>query len=269
MGSTPTVIPEATMPYAEGRYFFDADSHLMELPSFVHDHADPSVRPLLPPLGMDDNVLAEAARQLDGRTGHDPATVAELEKNVIGGPKGYEALGAFNPTERTRALDLLGFQCQLVFPTFSAGIFLWLDDLDARYGGCRAHNRAMAEFCADDPRLLGVGLVSLADPERALIELDAAIDLGLAAMWIPAEPAGGRSPGHDVFEPFWARLAEARMPFVLHVGGSRLQIRDEYMNTGRPVPTDWLGGGENVRGKDLPVLHQPAEEFLSVLVLDG
>ncbi|MEL7156462.1 MAG: amidohydrolase family protein, partial [Actinomycetota bacterium] len=28
-------------------------------------------------------------------------------------------------------------------------------------------------------------------------------------------------------------------------------------------------GGENVRGKDLPVLHQPAEEFLSVLVLDG
>jgi len=56
---------------------------------------------------------------------------------------------------------------------------------------------------------------------------------------------------------------------VLHVGGQPIQERPEYMNTGRPVPTDWLGGGENVRSKDITVLHHSSEEFLSVMILDG
>src|SRR5690349_5265023 len=41
------------------------------------------------------------------------------------------------------------------------------------------------------------------------------------------------------------------------------------MNTGRPVPSDWLGGGENVRGKDMTSLHHNAETFIGTLVLDG
>ena len=28
------------MPYAEGRTFYDADSHIMELPDFLRDFAD-------------------------------------------------------------------------------------------------------------------------------------------------------------------------------------------------------------------------------------
>ena len=31
----------------------------------------------------------------------------------------------------------------------------------------------------------------------------------------------------------------------------------------------WGGGGENVRGKDMTALHQTAERFLSVMMLDG
>ena len=41
------------------------------------------------------------------------------------------------------------------------------------------------------------------------------------------------------------------------------------MNTGRPVPGDWLGGGENVRGKDMIGLHHAAELFVGTMVLDG
>jgi predicted TIM-barrel fold metal-dependent hydrolase len=58
-------------------------------------------------------------------------------------------------------------------------------------------------------------------------------------------------------------------PFMLHVGGDPLQIDPAWMNTGRPVPGDWLGGGENVRGKDMTSLHQHAETFVCCLVLDG
>ena len=168
------------MPYAEGRTFLDADSHIMELPDFLSSHADPKVRDRIKPLGF--GAGGNLGRRLEqyARLGaHTPEAVVELERNVIAGAKGYEALGSFNQHERTRALDLLGFQAQLVFTSFSPSAFLWLSDLDDRYGGCRAHNRAVAEFCGADPRLLGVGIVSLADTERALAELDLAIDLGL------------------------------------------------------------------------------------------
>ena len=64
-------------------------------------------------------------------------------------------------------------------------------------------------------------------------------------------------------------LEDAKTPFMLHVGGDPLQIDPAWMNTGRKVPTDWLGGGENVRGKDMTSLHQAAETFIGTMVLDG
>ena len=258
------------MPYAEGRDYFDADSHIMELPDWLHQYADPGIRDRLPPIDFAaGGRLVEAMERLAGRRAHPPEVAAALEENVMAGAKGYDALGAFNAAERSRALDLLGFQRQLVFPTFSPLSTLHLPDLELRYAACRAHNRAMAAFCGDDKRLMGVGMVSFADPERAAVEVEAALAAGLAAIWIPPEPAGGRAPGHPDLEPLWARLAEARVPFLLHVGGTPFQIDAAYWNTGRPMPEDWLGGGENIRSKDFATLHQAAETFLSVLVLDG
>jgi predicted TIM-barrel fold metal-dependent hydrolase len=262
------------MTYAQGRTFYDADSHIMELPDFLAQYADPALRDELPAikvprLGQLANLVDAAAR--DRR--HAPDHVAELVAlgdRLISGPKGYMALGAFNRDERTRALDLLGFSRQLVFATFSEGIaFGERYSIEQRYGAARAHNRAMAEFCAADPRLMGVALLPLDEPHIAVAELDRILALGLKAVWVPHRPCGGRSPGHDDLDPFWARLAEARVPFVLHVGGVPLQIEPAWMNTGRPIPTDWLGTGENVRGKDMTSLHQPAETFVGALVLDG
>ena len=258
------------MPYAEGRVFFDADSHVMELPEFLRSHADPGMRDRIPPLSVSSGGhMGVRIQEFAAAGGHSAERVAELSRNVIAGAKNYEALGAFNPSERTQALDLLGFHAQWVFASFSPGQVFWITDIDARFAACRAHNRAMAEFCAEDPRLLAVALLSLEDPVLAAQELDAALDLGCRGVWIPASPCGGRSPGHSDFDPIWARLADAGVPFLLHVGGQDIQIRNEYMNTGRPEPTDWLGGAENVRSKDMTVLHHAAEEFLSVMVLDG
>jgi predicted TIM-barrel fold metal-dependent hydrolase len=198
------------------------------------------------------------------------AELLALGDQLIGGPKGYAALGAFNGAERSRALDLLGFERQLVFSTFTAGACFYGELAPSvRYGAARAHNRAMAAFCGDDARLMGVAALPLDEPKLALAELDFAIGLGLKAAWVPHRPCGGRSPGHDDLDVVWARLAETGIPFVLHVGGDPLQIAPAWMNTGRPVPSDWLGGGENVRGKDMTSLHHAAETFLGTLVLDG
>ncbi len=262
------------MAYARERTYLDADSHLMELPDFLTAHADPLVRDRIPQIDFDAAARSSDSWREAARTGaHPPDKVAELVAlgdDLIAGPKGYFALGAFNKHERGTALDLLGFQQQFVFSTFSAPVaFDPKADLEVRYGAARAHNRAMAEFCSEDSRLIGVALLPLDEPTASLKELEFAISLGLEAMWVPHRPAGGASPGHDSLDPVWARMAEAGIPFLLHVGGNPLQLKPEWLNTGRPVPTDWLGGGENVRGKDMIALHHAAENFVGTLVLDG
>jgi predicted TIM-barrel fold metal-dependent hydrolase len=262
------------MAYATGRTYYDADSHIMELPDFLRDFADPAIRERLPRISFGSGGRSAAGLEEAAARGAQPKEQVDemvaLGDGLIAGPKGYMALGAFNREERKQALDQLGFDRQLVFSTFAAATcFYGDDDLEVRYGGAKAHNRAMAHFCGEDARLMGVGALPLDDPSRSASELEHLIELGLSAAWVPHRPCGGRSPGHLDFDPVWARLAEAGIPFLLHVGGHPLQIHPDWMNTGHPVPTDWLGGGENVRAKDMTSLHHMAETFLGAMVLDG
>ena len=262
------------MTYADGRRLLDADSHIMELPDFLSSHADPGVRDRLPPISYArSSVDEDDAAGLMARGGHDRAYVEELlalGDRLTRGPKEEKALGAFDSSDRSRALDLLGFEKQLVFSTLSGTVvFDHRLDPELQYAAARAHNRGMIEFCADDPRLLAVASIPLQDPALAIAELDRCLEQRPGAVWVPHGHCGGRSPGHFDFDPFWARLAEAQVPFVLHVGGFALQLPPEWANNGRPPAADWMGGGENVRPKDMIALHHAPERFLGTLVLDG
>ena len=55
----------------------------------------------------------------------------------------------------------------------------------------------------------------------------------------------------------------------MHVGGSPLQLDKAWTNNGRPPIKDWMGGGENLRTKDIAMLHQGPETFLSMMLIDG
>ncbi len=264
------------MTYAQNRVLYDADSHIMELPDFLQINAEPKDRDLVPEISFGSAAGSGIDRDLheyiNAGHKHDANTIAQLTAlgdDILRGPKGYQALGAFAKDDRPAALDMLGFKKQLVFASFSTGVAFRADRPELEYAASRAHNRGMADFCNIDARLMGVGVVPLDDPKRAISELEFCLDKGLQAIWVPHRNCGGRSPGHDDYDAFWARLAEANIPFVLHVGGDAIQLPDEWMNTGRAVPTDWGGGGENVRGKDMAALHQAAEKFLSVMILDG
>ena len=125
------------MVYAEGRTFYDADSHLMELSDWLVQYADPGVRDRIRPLALGGAgaLAAEAVRAAEERRA-DPLAAAALENDVMG-PKGWGALGAFDAAERSRVLDLLGFDSQLVFSTFAPTQFA-SDDLELLYGGTRA-----------------------------------------------------------------------------------------------------------------------------------
>ena len=266
------------MTYAPAsRPFYDADSHIMELPDFLKAYADPALREAIPEVSYSASIVTdEEVAVIVGQGGrHSPEHVAaqiELGDRLIESSKEIQALGAFNREDRTKALDLLGFKKQLVFAThsvampFSASSKL---ELGLRYGAARAHNRHMADFCANDARLIGVAVIPLDDPALAMAELAFALEHGLGAAWIPHRPCGERSPGHVDLDPFWARLAESGTPFVLHVGGAPLQLARAWMNNGRAPTKDWLGGGENLRTKDIALLHEGPEQFLTMMVLDG
>ena len=195
--------------------------------------------------------------------------MAKLGADLLRGPKWHAALGAFDPAERSRALDLLGYRHQIVFSSFAGSRLFAEPDLDVRYAGARAHNRGLAEFTGHDDRLLGAAVVPLDDPDRAAVELDRALADGLRLAWLGTDAPGGRSPGHPDHDPIWARLAESRTPFVLHVGSGRISIGDEWMNDGATGRATARGGAEVVGSKDMTAIYHGAERFLSVLVLDG
>ena len=266
------------MPYAPiDRAFYDADSHIMELPDFLKAYADPQLRDEIPEVSYSASVVTdeEVAQIMQQGGKHSASHIAAqiaMGDALIQDSKEIQALGAFNSADRTVAMDLLGFKKQLVFATHSVALPFHPSSKKSaqlRYGATRAHNRHMAEFCSQDDRLMGVGVVPLDDPTAAITELAWALDNGLESIWIPHRAPIGHSPGHVDLEGFWARLAEAGVPFVLHVGGAPLQVARDWGNNGRGAVKDWLGGGENVRTKDAAVLHQTPEMFISMMLLDG
>ena len=251
----------------------DADSHLMELPDFLSRHVERSMRDRIPTL--DEIRLADVGERMrsyrDARE-HAPETVAELVSlgdRITRGPKWHDALGAFNGRERGLALDLLGFGRQVVFSSFCATKIFANPDPAVSRATAAAHNRAMAEFCDGDSRLIGIAIAPLDEPKSALTLIDEALELNLGAVWIPSRAPGDRSPGHPLQDPIWRSLEETGRPFILHVGSSSLSVPEAWMNDGHPDRRSARGGVEVIGSKDLTVIFHSAQRFISALVLDG
>ncbi len=264
------------MPYAH-RPIHDADSHFMETPDWFHAFADPDVRDKLPPVFVatvgpgEDRLIARFRAQHA-----DPAYRAEDEAQLLL-RKNWAATGSFLKADRPRALDLLGFESQLVFNTFVNGKLLIAergDDVEFAYGFARAHNRSMVDFCAADPRLLGTGYVPLRDFERARAMARENLEMGLAALLVPSGCPRGHAPSHVGLDPVWAQAQEAGVPIVFHVGGglrladNRLLDRDYFENGGPPVP-DFHGGDENFRSVDYMAIPTAPMQTLATLIFDG
>lgn len=257
------------MTYASGRVIHDADSHVMETREWLEPFIEDAVRGALKPLyGRERNRIDDLLDAAKSRKGDAAATEKAFE-NPIAGPKGWVAAGAFDAEERKRVLDLFGFSSQLVFATSSLRPALSAKTPEALYAGARAHNLAMAAFCATDPRLLAVAYVPLDNAARAVEETEVALKAGAGAVWVSAGPAGDKSPGHPDYDPIWSMLQEARKPFVLHIGPGTQTQPKAFQNNGRERAPDLHGGGENLRFADYVMLAYAPQIFLTAMVYDG
>jgi uncharacterized protein len=257
------------MPYAEGRVYYDADSHIMELRDWLGAYVEDEMKERIGDLRLGGaGRLAEKAVADAAERSLDEESRTRLEDRLLEA-KGWAALGAFDPEERSRALDLLGFDRQLVFATFAASQFAADDDPAVRAAGHRALNRGMVDFCSHDERLLPVAFVPLANPVWAAEEVERCIAEGAAAVHVTHDAPRRVSHTHPDYDGVWGALAEAGVPFVLHVGGGRLDVPRSLHENGLPPVTDFIGGGENIRSKDYIALSHGPELFLSCMAMDG
>lgn len=259
------------MPYAEGRIFYDADSHLMETPDWLASYADPAFRDRIPPYSLGGTGPAGFARKMIDRgrqRAGDPAERVAHEAQLMT-RKSWDAYGAFHADDRRRALDLLGFQAQLVFSTFAPGQADGARDADVSYAATRALTRGMVEFCADDPRLLPVTYVPLTVPERAIAETRFALDAGVKGITISPLPPATHSITHPSLHPIYALCEERRVPIVFHVENEApRKIAKGFGANGWEGQTDFHGGGENFTGLLYMAVSHWAEVALAALVFD-
>jgi len=95
----------------------------------------------------------------------------------------------------------------------------YLDGTQVLYDNLRSFNRWIEEdwgFSYQD-RIYAPALLSLRDLELACAELDRVLAAGAQFILLPAGPAYGRSPGDPYFDPFWARINEAKAVIAYHI----------------------------------------------------
>jgi predicted TIM-barrel fold metal-dependent hydrolase len=255
------------MPYVEGQTVHDADAHVMELPGTIERYIDPAFRETLSAKlrRKEEEPWVREARDLqaDAEFRAGAADHLLLRKN-------YQALGAFDPADRPRAVDLLGFASQLVFST--AGLFLFQlehgDDPAPAIEAARAHNRMMADYCAVDRRLLQTAYIPLVDRARAAELAREAIAQGAKGLMIPSQCPRRHSPSHSDFDALWAIAQEAGLPILFHVGGEQ-KMDPAYFENGGPRVLDFHGGAENFTSVSFMTIPVSIWQTLPVLVFDG
>jgi predicted TIM-barrel fold metal-dependent hydrolase len=262
-----------TSTYAAGRRIVDIDAHILEPKGWLRSYASAAVQDQIPELGEGDSnfnqLLDDSYRDYDQRK-NDEILQSKLANEFMSMPrKGWMSLGGWDVDERRQALDLLGFDCQLIFPTGSFEQIMQTPT-SVRLEAVRAMNRGMLDFC-QDPRLLASAYVPFEfGPEIALELIAEAVTNKVSAVLIDSIPASHQhSFTHPDFDVVWEALQESNLAVFLHVGADQ-----NY----RPVPKAFFDNGRDMRHfrSDAPgdplsymAIGYPGELFLASLVYDG
>ena len=129
--------------------------------------------------------------------------------------------------KRIEVMDQQGLAAAILFPTQACGVEEALrNDPEATASTLSAFNRWLDEdwgFNYKD-RIFSAPMISLADVDAAVRELDYLLKAGTRVVHVRPAPVPGddgpRSLGDPLHDPVWAKLAEAGVPVAFHLGDS-------------------------------------------------
>ncbi|MFE7790337.1 amidohydrolase family protein [Streptomyces sp. NPDC057460] len=146
----------------------------------------------------------------------------------------------WNSARRLAELAADGIVAEVVFPNTIPPFFPSAslmapapspEEYEQRWAGLRAHNRWLADFCADAPgRRAGVAQILLNDPAEAVREVRRTKEAGLTGgILLPGTPPGSGIPElySQVYDPLWAVCAELDVPVNHHAGSASPPLGDE------------------------------------------
>lgn len=266
------------MTYAGTRRIIDVDSHLIELENFLLLTANDDEKSMLPSM-LDQKPVMEKRERLElgreqflARQGN-PEIAAQYEAQILDNTKvGWGRLGAFDPVERSRAIDLFGYEIQLVLATFTFHQFYHSPDADVREAGTRALNRAMGNFCKNDSRMRAVGYVPLSfGPQKALELIEQGLADGCYSFAVDTNERNdqGRSFTHPDFDPVWAKFVEQQIPVVTHVAinGHYDPVSPSFRNNGRVFHE--IGDDAPAGEIGVMTIANSVQLFLGAMIYDG
>jgi predicted TIM-barrel fold metal-dependent hydrolase len=160
-----------------------------------------------------------------------PGSLRDMLRNLSSGDVLFDAVGDHTePVQqayvdrdaRLAVMDDQGVQRCWLFPTLAVCTDHFMrNDVELLLANVRAFNRWLADdwgFAYRD-RIHAVPLITLADVDAAVLELEWALDQGAVVVHLAGGPVvGGRSPADTCFDPFWARVDEAGVGVALHIG---------------------------------------------------
>ncbi|WP_458682531.1 amidohydrolase family protein [Prescottella equi] len=262
----------------------DFDQHSYEAPDaftrfMPKNKLHTAVRPIEAP-GFDRKVLLAndrivTALEADLEQAYVPGSLVEMLKqrasgNATDAERFYEPI---QPEYRDRDKRLIQLAEQQIEKTvmYPGGWGLlaeaYLDDTEVLYDNLESFNRWIDEdwgFCYKDT-IHAPALLSLRDLDRACAELDRVLAAGARFVMLPAGPAYGRSPGDPYFDPFWARINEAKVVVSYHISEFHYQAnvaKDWGWKVGPPFQfSAWQW--QNTYGE------RPITDTLSALIFDN
>lgn len=229
----PTPLQEEYPPGALERFELrgavDADGHVLEPPDLWQRYLEPRFRDRALTICKDDQ--GQEHMVIDGRPSKlvrngMPAGLGAMDR--IGGisyqraPTGLAyvdqaPLGAMDPGERLRRLDLENIERAFLYPTLGV---LWVaecEDEEITQAYLRAYNRWIVDFCSDSRgRLVPIAQISLGDPEAAEVELRRAAKDGVRGVWTPPFTWTRKPLGHFDHHRVFAAAQELGLPVGIH-----------------------------------------------------
>ena len=221
----------------------DADNHYYETLDAFTRHQDPKMSRRGVQILRDGKrvyvVVAGKVNRFIPNPTFDPVIVPGCNDLMFRGqipdgvdPKSLSAVEPIHPEYQDRdrrmdVMDIQGLAGVLLFPTLGCGIEHALrHDPEATASSLSSFNRWLEEEWgfAHRGRIFAAPMLSLADPEAALVELESLLERGARLVHMRPAPVPAaherRSFGHPAHDPVWSLLAEADVPVAFHLGDS-------------------------------------------------